>query len=183
LDKNNNTFSTQNTTENVNGIKTVDGFNTYQSIKNQKFSFDKNLLIVYLVILVLLITSVFVFASSIYTVYSNDDSTTSSDGDSSFTKVKAVYQTNGSLKIQQIDSTIAEIYEIPVGVKIIEIDHTNPLFNGLKVGDIIVSCAGKDVFSINDLNFNTPYAPLEEHFISYKIFRNGIYRTIIPFEE
>ena len=183
MDKKESIFSNNINFENVNGVKTVEGFDEYTRIKNRRFGFDVKLLLIYLLILALLITSACMFASSIYTAYSEETSNLENDSDSAFTKIKAPYQSNNCIKVQPIDSTVSEIYEIPVGLKIIELDNTNPSLNGLRVGDIIISCCGKNVYDIHDLYKNDTLLISEDHWLSYEIFRNGLYKTVSPFEE
>lgn len=180
LDKNTKkVFEQEISSENVNGKLTSDSFNIYTKLQNPKQRFNIRIFLVYLLITSLLVASAVIFASTIKTAYFNKGSET--EKDNNINKIRTTYQNSSNLKVETITPELSELFDIPVGVKIIEIENNNPLFNGLKPNDIIVGISGKPIENITQ--FDTEVAMLgNEIFLTYNIYRNGAFKDIAPFE-
>ena len=181
MDKDTKNILDDSSSENVNGVITSDSFRTYLKLRGKRIRFNAKYFSLYLVISLLLLVSVLVFASTIKTAYF-DSSDETKESLEKIGTIKTYYQKNDTIKVEPVNSALSGLFEIPVGMKIVELDFENPMTNGLKVNDIIVSIAGKDVKNITD--FNSAVDELaEDTFISYTVYRNGVYQTVTPFDE
>ncbi len=182
MDKNPKNILGNNTPENVKGVLTSDSFHTYSKLRETKLHFNLKLFALYFVVILLLVISAIIFASTIKTAYFDSSSETEESFDKINT-IKSVYQDNDTIKVEPITDELSSLFEIPVGVKIVELDFDNPLFKGLKINDIIVAISGKNIQDISDMDLSAEELEelRENPFITYTIYRNGIYKTITTF--
>lgn len=182
MDKNTKTHLYKNSLdENVNAAVTSNSFYTYSKLQNKYNRISAKAVILYSGIAALLLASVLSFAFSIKAAFFNDEKD-HSDSINNIETIKAVYQKNDLIKVEKITNELSGLYEIPTGVKILEIDAEHPLLKGLRVGDIVVQISGKSVNSISDMDIIMSTLS-EESLVTFTIFRNGVYKTITPFEE
>ena len=174
-----NTFS-DNSSENINGVFSSDSFHTYLKLREKRISFNAKYFSLYLVVIVLLLVSALVFASTIKTAYFDSSDETKGSLEKINT-IKTYYQKNDTIKLEPVNQELSGLFEIPVGLKIIELDLDNPMTNGLKVNDIIVSISGIKVINISDFELAVEELA-DDYFITYTVYRNGSYKNIIPFE-
>lgn len=167
--------------ENVNAAVTSNSFYTYSKLQKKSKRISAKAIALYSGIAVLLLASVISFAFSIKDAFFSDKEN-HTDSINNIETIKAVYQKNDLIKVEKITNELAGLYEIPTGVKIIEIDAEHPLLKGLRIGDIVVQVSGKSVNSISDMD-NIISTLSEESLVTFTIFRNGVYKTITPFEE
>ncbi len=186
MNKDNRTFFNSSNTEpsdkNIKGALTRESYVTYSSLCPQKRKRNIPKLILYLTIAILIGCSVFIFASQIKKAFFNEKTDESDASNEALNIVKSSYEDYRSLKVEKVTPDISNIFNIPQGVKIIEIENNSFLSNYLKVGDIIVEISGESIYSLDDMNYileNTPF----DNIISLRIYRNGVYKTITPYEE
>ncbi|MBR5322710.1 MAG: PDZ domain-containing protein [Clostridia bacterium] len=162
--------------KNINGTLTSNSFRTYLKLHEKKHYFNIKYFSLYLVVIILLLVSVLIFASTIKKAYFNSASETKDTFDNINT-IKTNYQNNDAIKLEPVSQELSGLFEIPVGMKIVELNSNNPITNGLKVNDIIVSVSGKTIKNFSD--FEEAIESLEEeNFLIYTIYRNGVYQTI-----
>ncbi len=174
------TFSNE-FSENVNGTLTSDSFRTYLKLRGKRSPFNAKHFTLYLVVIVLLLVSALVFASTIKTAYFDS----SDEAKESFEKINTIktnYQKNDAIKLEPVNKELSGLFKIPVGMKIVELNFENPMTSGLRVNDIIISISGKDIKNISD--FEEAINELaKDNFITYTVYRNGAYQDITPFDE
>jgi serine protease Do len=91
------------------------------------------------------------------------------------------YDSNSFIKIETVTKHIADVFGIPIGVKVIGISEASYISTGLKINDIIVKVSGKPISSINE--FNTAINNLSaEEFLTYTVYRNGSYQVVNPYD-
>lgn len=173
-------FSSETDDGKVNGALSSDSFNIYSKLTRSRPRFDFRVLALYVIVSLLLAISVVIFASAIKTAYFSPPKETEDTIDKINT-IKTNYQNNDSIKVEPITNELSILFDIPVGVKIVEIDINNPIFRGLKSNDIIISVSGKKVFNIEQIELAVSELS-EEVFITYTVYRNGVYKEINPFE-
>ncbi len=181
MDKDTKTLFSDNSSENVNGTLTSDSFRTYLKLHGKKIPFSAKYFTLYLVVILLLLVSVLVFASTIKTAYF-DSSNETEEAIEKIKTIKTNYQKNDAIKLEPVNKELSKLFEIPIGMKIVELDFDNPVTNGLKINDIIISISGKDIKNISD--FETAINDIsEDTFITYTVYRNGVFQDITPFYE
>lgn len=181
MDKNTkNTFLEKNS-ENVKGVLTSDAFRTYLKIRGKSISFNAKYFSLYLVVILLLLVSALVFASTIKTAYFESSNETEGSLEH-INRIKTNYQKNDAIKLEPVNKELSKLFEIPTGMKIVELDFENPMTNGLKVNDIIISISGKNIKNISD--FESAINELaEDNIITYTVYRNGVFQDVTPFDE
>lgn len=134
-------------------------------------------------------TTLFVLltASAFLFVYSLSRQPDSSDVNNSHTdeKIKIVntkFENNDSFKVENITGEVASVFDIPVGVKIVELNSDTDMYEGLRINDIIIEVSGEKITCIEDMNDAFEYLYSTQDVLSYTVFRNGVYKTITPFE-
>lgn len=165
--------------ESVNGQTTSESYNTYSIIRDPKKKYNIRTIILATVISILFLASAFVFFNSLKTVYFSPSHETEAY-ESKIEKTRSNYQTNDIIKVESVTKDIANVFNIPVGVKIISLKD-DPISEGLEINDIIVKISGQVVENIDDLEKAFEQIETDE-FISYLIYRNGSYHTITPFD-
>ena len=182
MDNNNKTLANKDDiSESVNGTLTSESFNTYTKLKNPKRRFNAKIFTLYSVIISLLLASALIFASTIKTAYFSNSNKTS-DSNENINTIKTVYEHNDLLRVEPITQELSHLFDIPMGLKIIEISPDTPLFYGLKSNDIIVDISGESVHNIEDINKLVDRLS-EDAFITFTVYRNGVYKKISPFED
>ena len=181
MDKDTKTTFSDSSSEKVNGVLTSDSFRTYLKLRGRKIPFNAKYFTLYLVVIILLLVSAFVFASTIKTAYFDSSDETESSLEKINT-IKTDYQKNDAIKLEPVNNELSKLFEIPTGMKIVELDFENPMTSGLKVNDIIISISGKDIKNISD--FESALNELaEDNFITYTVYRNGVFQDVTPFDE
>ena len=174
----NKTFKKNSKNEKVNGQTTSNSYNTYSSLDKNNKRIHTHTLFSIISVSILLIASIFVFASTIKTAYfnnrSNDEPTKSN-----LPKTVSKSDKTDILELENVTEDISKIFDIPVGVKIKKINTSSHLSSGLKINDIIVKIAGITISSIDD--FNTAVESFEDDItFNYTVYRNGAYKTVDP---
>ena len=174
MDKN-----TRQINEVVNGRTTSKSFKTYSNLRNPRgvFSFRSTIIILSLIILVT--ASVFVFFNSIKTAYFNKVEQTE-EVNTNITRIKSKFDMNDAIKVENVTKKISDVFGIPVGVKVIEISEDSFASSLLKVNDIIVKVSGEDITNIKQLNSIIENSS-DDEYLTYTVYRNGIYCEIDPF--
>lgn len=178
MDNNTNKPSVNN--EVVNGQLTSESYNTYSALRNPRQNFNIKSTILCLVLISSLLLSTIIFIASIRTAYFNRPSE-STAGHSVLKKTMSSYDSNSFIKIETVTKDIADVFGIPIGVKVIGISEASYISTGLKINDIIVKVSGKPISSINE--FNTAINNLSaEEFLTYTVYRNGSYQVVNPYD-
>ncbi len=173
--------NSQVSSENIKGALTSRSFQTYTLLRNPKKKFNLRVLTLYFFIITLLIASALIFAYTIKTAYSSPKIKTEPDNEYLNT-IRSNYENNEIFKVENVSKEISGLFNVPTGVKIVEIDEPSPLYNGLKVNDIIVEISGKSINSIKDMEKIIQHID-ENNYIFYTVYRNGVFKTINPYEE
>ena len=165
--------------EAVNGQTTSESYNAYSIIRDPKKKYNIRTIILVCIISILLSASVMVFFNSVKTAYFSPEHETEAY-ENKIEKTHSNYQNNNIIKVESVTQDIANVFNIPVGVKIISIKE-DPISEGLEVNDIIVKISGQSVESIDDLE-NALGSIESDEFVTYLVYRNGEYKTINPFD-
>ncbi|MBR5314954.1 MAG: PDZ domain-containing protein [Clostridia bacterium] len=164
----------------VNGKLTSESYNTYSALRNPKQKIDVKSTVLCLVFITALLLSALIFISSIRTAYFNKPSETATEH-TFLNKTKSSYDANSLFKFETVTKDISDVFNVPVGVKILNINEETPIATGLRINDIIVKVSGKNITTIDE--FNKAINDLStDDFLIYTVYRNGDYRTISPFE-
>jgi len=184
LDKSNKVvFDKYSPHENVKGTLTSESFNTYSSLLNPRRNISFSKIAIYLLVIVLLIGSAIVFISSIRTAFFNQDSEASETGDNIKT-IKTSFDDNEVLKVENVTLELSQLFNIPVGVRILELESDHSDLSGLCVNDIIVEVSGMDIRNIEDMDLAfSKSISSDSTIVMYKVFRNGVYKIISPYED
>ena len=167
--------------EKVIGTQTSESFKVYSKLTDKK-TFNLSMILLYVLLTSLLLSSALIFASSIKAAYFTDSSKKPhTESESNINTIKSSYQKNGSIKVETVTQEVAGLFGIPTGVKIIELNNEDPFFKGLRVNDIIVEVSGRKISSIEDMGFVDDNLT-SDSFIIYTVYRNGAYKTIDPFD-
>ena len=181
MDKDTKNAFSDNSVENVNGILTSESFRTYLKLRGKRIPFNLRYFSLSLIVIILLLVSCIIFASTIKTAYF-DSSNETKDSFEKINTIKTDYLKNDTIKLEPVNQELSGLFEIPVGMKIVELNSNNPMTNGLKVNDIIVSIFGKDIKSISD--FEDALKNIEEDsYVIYTVYRNGTYQTVTTLDE
>lgn len=167
--------------QNVNGHTTSESYMAYTVLQEPKRRFNWRVFLIYSFLAVVLVTSALIFLSSIKTAYFSSNSTPE-EASYNINTIKSVCDNNESIKVESVTREISENFNIPMGVKIIELDRESPSLAGLKIDDIIVEISGKSVKSIDDIEVLFDRLE-EENMITYRVYRNGMYTEINPYEQ
>lgn len=167
--------------EKVIGPQTSESFKAYSKLTDKK-TFNISMILLYVLLTLLLLSSALIFASSIKAAYFTDSAKTPhAESESNINTIKSSYQKNDSIKVETVTQEVANLFGIPTGVKIIELNNDDSLFRGLRVNDIIVEVSGRKISNIEDMGFVDDKLT-SDSFIVYTIYRNGAYKTIDPFD-
>ena len=178
--------TTENFTQNdkvtvVNGILTSESYHTYEKIRDPKKLFNFPKIITFTTLFVLLTASALLFVYSI-SKQPNDLVDNDSNTDEKIKIINTKFENNDSFKVENITYEVASVFNIPVGVKIVELNSDTDMYKGLRINDIITDISGEKITCIEDMNtvFEDIYST--QDVLSYTVFRNGVYKTITPFE-
>lgn len=165
----------------VNGIMTSESFNTYEKIRDPRKLFNIPKIIMFSTLFVLLTASAFLF---VYSLSRQPDNTASNNShtDENINIVNTKFENNDSFKVENITGEVASVFDIPVGVRIVELTSDTDMYEGLRINDIIVEVSGEKITCIEDMNIAFEYLYSAQDVLSYTVFRNGVYKTITPFE-
>ena len=162
----------------VNGRITSKSFKTYSNIQNPKNKYNLRTLALLIILTALIIASLLVFANSIKTAYF-DDSKETQEINANIEKIKIHLDKNKTIKVENVTKEIADVFGLPVGVKVIEIAEDSLVSSLLKINDIIVKVSGKTITNIDQLNSIIEDSEYDE-FLTYTVYRNGTYHIIDP---
>ena len=156
---------------------------TYSSLgRTRRFPSPKKLIIPSLTVVSVLV-SVILLIPTIKKVYF-DHSTDAYLKNDINSIVRPQFEYGDSIKVENITKNISELFNVPMGVKVIDIDDSAPIFYGLEINDIIVQVSGKKIANVNDMHQAVSQFSNTEQIV-YKIYRNNLYQDIYPsdFEE
>lgn len=184
MDKSNNTlFENTLTHGNINGNVTSESYNTYSSIRNPKNNLRISKITLYLFISLLLIGSALIFVHSIKTAFFTPSAETVDTG-ANIKTIRTNYDNNEVVKVENVTNELSDLFNIPVGVRIIDFESQNSNFSGLQVNDIIVEVSGIDVTNIDDMDMAVKQSiATDGYVVAYKVYRNGGYTIINPQEQ
>ena len=184
MDKSNNTlFENTLTHGNINGNVTSESFNTYSSIRNPKNNLRISKILLYLFILLLLVGSALIFVYSIKTAFFTPSVETTDTG-ANIKTIRTNYDNNEVIKVENVTNELSDLFNVPVGVRIIDFESQNSNFSGLQVNDIIVEVSGIDVSNIDDMDMAVKQSiATDGYVVTYKVYRNGVYTIISPQEQ
>ena len=165
----------------VNGILTSESFNTYEKIRDPKKLFNVPKIIMFSTLFVLLTASALLFVYSL-SRHPDDSVVNNPKTDEKIKIVNTKFENNDSFKVENITGEVASVFDIPVGVKIVELNSDTDMYEGLRINDIIVDVSGEKITCIEDMNAAFEYLYSSQDVLSYTVFRNGVYKTITPFE-
>lgn len=168
------------TKENFNAAQTSEKFHIYSGIRDPRKRFDIKVISIYTIVILLLAASALIFASTIKKAFFNTPNETE-PSINNIEKLKATSDYNQYIKVENVTGEVASIFGIPTGVKIVELDYDVPIFNGLKMDDIIVKISGNPITSINDMETILPELD-EDTLVIFTVYRNGFYKDINPYE-
>lgn len=175
MDKNTNR-NYNSDTEVVNGNVTSKSYKIYSEIQDPKKRYNFRSVLLFLPLIVLVVLSVFIFANSIKTAFF-DEPKESEELEDSFVTIKIKYDNNDTVKVENVTKEISKVFGIPVGVKIVDISEDLIVESGLRINDIIVRVDNTNVTTIDELNKAIETVNTEDY-ITYTIYRNGMYKNI-----
>lgn len=166
--------------ESFNAVQTSEKFHIYSGIRDPKKRFDIKVITLYTVVIILLTASALIFASTIKTAFfSKADETAPTY--SNIDKIKSTSDYNEHIKVENVTDEISSLFGVPTGVKIIDLDRNHPIFNGLKLDDIIVKISGTPIDSIDDMEKILPVLD-EDTLVVFTVYRNGFYKDVNPYD-
>ncbi len=165
----------------VNGRTTSKSFKIYSNIQNPKNKYNLRTIALLFILTALIIASLLIFANSIKTAYFEDSKETQ-ELNPNIEKIKISLDKNKTIKVENVTKEIADVFGLPIGVKVIEIAESSYVYSLLKVNDIIVKVSGKDITNIDQLNNIIENSEYDE-LLTYTVYRNGSYREIDPLSE
>ncbi len=163
-----------------NAAQTSEKFNIYSGIRNPRRSFSIKVIALYSIVILLLTASAAIFASTIKTAFFSSPKETESSH-TNLEKIKSTSDYNEYIKVENVTDEIASLFDVPTGVKILEINRDAPIFNGLKLHDIIVKISGTPIDSIDDMEEILPKLD-KDMLVIFTVYRNGFYKDINPYE-
>ncbi len=167
----------------ISGAYTNESYTMYSSLCEKKKKANKAHIALSVLIIALLVISSIVFVLSIKNAFFENTDTGDTTSLDTVKSIKADSKDSGLMKVENITDDISELYNIPVGIKIVSINaEENNYLNGLRINDIIVNISGTDVTSIEDVTKIINTLQNDSAMISYTVYRNGVYRDIYPFE-
>ncbi len=178
MDKNANSYVAHN--EVVNAPLSSRSYNIYSTLRNPKPKLNVKSTALCLVFIASMLLCILIFVLSIRAAYFNR-TPNSTTGHTSIVKTKSSYDANPFLKIETVTEEIADVFDIPVGVKVIGFSDDSYVSAGLKINDIIVKVSGEPISSIDEFN-NVINSLSAEDIPIYTIYRNGDYKYISPYD-
>lgn len=163
--------------EMVNGTVTSDSYKAYASLQSQKKTPVRKLIFTGL-FLALISAAIVTFSFAIKRAYFEDRSDQS--GESQKISTIDSYTSYGNyIQVETVTQQISQLFDIPVGLKIISLDLEFPLFTGLQANDIITSLSGTAIETLQDMD--DFIKNLEDNSeLTFTVFRNGKYHKISP---
>ncbi len=167
----------------ISGTYTNESYNLYSSISNNPKKANKKGIAFATVIISLIAISSIMFAFSIKSAYFKSGETDTTNTPETVKSIKTDKDFNNDIKVENITDEISDLYNIPVGIKIVSINSVdNAYFNGLRANDIIVNISGTDVKSLDDATSIIDTLESDGMMITYTVYRNGTYKEISPYE-
>ncbi len=167
----------------ISGTYTNESYTLYSSISDKpKKALKKSGAFAVLIVSLIAVSSV-MFAFSIKNAFFKNDEADVTNAPETVKSIKTDEGFNSDMKVENITNEISELYNIPVGIKIISVNTVdNEYLNGLRANDIIVNISGTDVTNFEEATNIINSLQNDGMMISYTVYRNGIYKEIKPYE-
>jgi len=167
----------------ISGKYTNESYNMYSSICDAPKKLNKKNIALAMFLVSLIAISSIMFAFSIKNAFFKNDETTVTAAPETVKSIKTDEDFNSDMKVENITDEISQLYNIPVGIKIVSVNAVdNDYLNGLRVNDIIVNISGTDVSTFEEATDIIDSLQDEGMMISYTVYRNGNYKVIYPYE-
>ena len=164
-------------TENVNGNITSDSFKTYSVITSRRKKTNVCHVLFFGLIFVLVAASLFVFGYSLKNIFIKEDANKIEN--ENIKTISTFFEKNDAIKVELVTKEISEIFNVPRGIKIVELKKVHST-EGLLVDDIITEISGMEIHCLDDLTRAYKATASKNTPISYKVYRGGSYQTITP---
>jgi len=167
--------------ESVRGSLSRESYTLYSALCKKR---KKRVYIIPLLITsaAILIASAFICAHYIAEKKDSEDNKNSYSTSSFINAVTPNIENLQTIKVEVVTNEISDVFNIPVGLRIIELNDKSSIFHGLNVNDIVVTVSGYTVCSISEM-MNVIRSLGEEDPLIYNIYRNGEYHSVGPLIE